>query len=79
MDWSRIGRLWSFPGRNLSARTRWEYIGRSRTDAFQMMDGSACEEDLRHRGGRMALAFSSALDRRLAARTEKSVPCGVVS
>jgi SAM-dependent methyltransferase len=62
MDWSRIGRLWSFPGRNLSARTRWEYIGRSRTDAFQMMDGSTCEEDLRRRGSRMAMAFSSALD-----------------
>jgi SAM-dependent methyltransferase len=62
MDWSRIGRLWSFPGRNLSARSRWEYIGRSRTDAFQMMDGSTSEEDLRQRGGRMALAFSSALE-----------------
>ena len=76
MDWSRIGRLWSFPGRNLSARTRWEYIGRSRTDAFQMMDGSACEEDLRHRGGRMALAFSTALDIR-PSDTVLDVGCGV--
>ncbi len=62
MDWSRIGRLWSFPRRNLSPRSRWEYIGLSREDAYRMMDGSSCEEDLRRRGERMARAFADALE-----------------
>jgi SAM-dependent methyltransferase len=62
MDWSRIGRLWSYPRRNLSPRSRWEYIGRSRLDAFRMMDGSTCEDDLRRRGEAMARAFAAALE-----------------
>ncbi len=54
-------RLWAYPGRNRSARARWEYIGRSRSDAAHMMDGSGGEDDLRHRGGRMARTIAAAL------------------
>jgi len=61
VDWTRITRLWAYPGRNRSARARWEYIGRSRSDATHMMDGSAGEADLRRRGGRMARTLAAAL------------------
>lgn len=61
MDWSRFARLWAYPGRNRSARARWEYIGRSGGDAMHMMDGSASEADLRRRGGSMAELFTSSL------------------
>jgi len=54
-------RLWAYPGRNRTSRARWEYIGRSRSDAAQMMDGSGGEDDLRRRGGRMALIIAAAL------------------
>lgn len=61
VDWTRITRLWAYPGRNRSARARWEYIGRSQSDATHMMDGSAGEADLRRRGGRMARTLAAAL------------------
>jgi ubiquinone/menaquinone biosynthesis C-methylase UbiE len=61
MEWDRIGRLWSYPRRNASPRRRWEYIGRSRGDAFRMMDGSTCEEELTGRGGKMAAALAATL------------------
>jgi len=61
VDWTRITRLWAYPGRNRSARARWEYIGRSQSDATHMMDGSADEADLRRRGGRMARTLAAAL------------------
>ena len=54
MDWGRFSRLWAYPGRNISARARWEYIGRSAVDAARMMDGSTGEDDLRRRGEFMA-------------------------
>ncbi|MCZ6599992.1 MAG: methyltransferase domain-containing protein [Acidobacteria bacterium] len=54
-------RLWAYPGRNQSARARWEYIGRSRSDATYMMNGSGDEDDLCRGGGRMARAIAAAL------------------
>ena len=62
MDWTRLSRLWAYPGRNASARARWEYIGRSTGDAFHMMDGSTGEEDLCRRGEFMANLLAEALE-----------------
>jgi len=62
MDWGRFSRLWAYPGRNISARARWEYIGRSAVDASRMMDGSTGEDDLRRRGEFMADLLAGALE-----------------
>jgi SAM-dependent methyltransferase len=72
----RLRRLALFPWRNLSARTRWEYIGSRRRDAFHMMDGSASEEDLRRRGAAMAERFRRGLDIR-PEHTVLEIGCGV--
>jgi SAM-dependent methyltransferase len=76
MDWTRLSRLWAYPGRNRSARARWEYIGRSRRDAFHMMDGSTGEGDLRRRGEFMAELLAGALEITPRSRVLE-VGCGV--
>lgn len=76
MAWSRIRRLLAFPGRNRSARKRWDYIGRDEADAYRMMDGSSCEEELCERGGRMADVLVRALNIRPDHRVLE-VGCGV--
>jgi SAM-dependent methyltransferase len=76
MDWTRLSRLWAYPGRNVSARARWEYIGRSASDAFHMMDGSTSEEDLHRRGEFMANLLAVALEITPRSRVLE-VGCGV--